>query len=86
MVFPLCDREQDEGLDDLSASLTHVGHVGVSIHEELSLQVHPFHCRTCISVVVFYFYDWARWFHCTPDILESKSSERLMKLGGHLSA
>lgn len=31
-------REQDEGLDDLSASLTHVGHVGVSIHEELSLQ------------------------------------------------
>jgi len=31
-------REQDEGLEELSASLGHVGHVGLVIHEELSLQ------------------------------------------------
>lgn len=39
--FVVCNREQDDDLDELSASLGHVGHVGLVIHEELSLQVNP---------------------------------------------
>jgi hypothetical protein len=38
-VFLVWCREQDDDLDELSASLGHVGHVGLVIHEELSLQV-----------------------------------------------
>ncbi len=40
-VLNVCDREQDDDLDELGESLGHVGHVGLVIHEELLLQVYP---------------------------------------------
>jgi hypothetical protein len=35
----LFSREQDEDLDDLSATVERLGDVGLSIHEELAVQV-----------------------------------------------
>lgn len=37
--FYLSSREQDEDLDDLSATVERLGDVGLSIHEELAVQV-----------------------------------------------
>lgn len=37
--FYLSLREQDEDLDDLSATVERLGDVGLSIHEELAVQV-----------------------------------------------
>lgn len=37
--FNLFSREQDEDLDDLSATVERLGDVGLSIHEELAVQV-----------------------------------------------
>lgn len=49
-VVPSC-RQQDEELDELSASVQRIGGVGLTIHEELHAQVSMMHTHMCLVVI-----------------------------------
>jgi hypothetical protein len=45
--LPWCHRQQDEDLDQLGESVTRIGHLGLTIHEELNQQVSE-HCHASL--------------------------------------